>query len=157
MNSTRSIMILLSLVAALGGGGREASALGIGADPDELVRIPTLRLQGRIIAIGWKTHARELPPRPLPRALDLSEIELRAPAGATDAVLVLDGPLTLSGVGPDGARFHRELKLDELVLPLADPDAAGPLALSLPEITGQESSAALQALLRDGALLVPAP
>ncbi len=157
MKSPRSALVLLCLFAALGGWSREAGALIIWADPDELVRIPTLRLQGKILAIGWKTHARELPPRPLPHAQDLSEIELRAPAGATDAVLVLDGPLTLSGVGPDGARFHRELRLGELVLPLADPDAAGPLALSLPAITGQESPAALQALLRDGALLVPAP
>ncbi len=121
-----------------------------GADPDELVKVPGLRLSVRVIAVGWKGHARELPPRPLPHPLESADLRLVAPPGGwTDVVLVLEGPATLWT--EDGAA--RTLWLEDLVIPLDDPDATGPMTLSLPALQGGEP--ALEARLQDGLLLVP--
>lgn len=145
--ASKSLPLLLGLVLL---GLRPAQA-GISiADPDELVKVPGLRLSVRVIAVGWKGHGRELPPRPLPHPLESADLRLVTPPGGwTDVVLVLDGPATLWT--EDGVA--RTLLLDELVIPLDDPDAAGPMTLSLPTLRGDEP--ALEALLKDGLLLVP--
>lgn len=162
--SLRTWILPLSLLGlVLTAGGVPAQA-GISiADPDELVRLPTLnnlRVSGRVIAMGWRGHGRSLPPRALETPVQLGQLVVTPPSrgegdqGWTDLVLILDGPVTVRGVDADGRTRRGVVELDRLVVPLDDPETTGALRLSLPALTGSEDAEALASALRDGVVLV---
>lgn len=139
-------------------------------DPDELIRAPgfsSVRIGGKIKAVGWRGHGRSTTPRPHVAAL--ADLQLSPPPGASDLVLELDGPLIVEGRTEDGDAVRLELDVKQLVVPLEDPDASTiTLDLALPDWLADAAEGglvvkpghplhdALVVSLRDGVLAVPA-
>ena len=88
-----------------------------------LVGSKKITVTGRLAGLRWVGRARPADAAPGP---------LVAPPGDwTDVVLIFDGPVTLAGLTDAGAPWAATLDLGELVVPLEDPDATGPLSLDL--------------------------
>lgn len=139
------LLVLPLLVGAIARGGTSGSGFGTRIT----AQMPTLRLTGKVRAVRWTAVDGHTWTRPLPRPTPLSELQLQAPAGSwADLTLIFDGPAALT----DGFTT-RALALDALTVPLADPDATGPLHLDL-DIADWTSAdpEALTAAVQDAAL-----
>ena len=147
--------VVLACAAVLAGFSPASRGIVVGDDPDELrpvSRVNALRvigLQMKVRGIDW-TGPGHHRPAPAHGLLTLDDT-LTAPAGDwTDVTLTLDGPIEVTVERRDGRVLTFNADLDEVTIPLDDPDGRlFTMALDLPDLLPATAAARAQAV-QDG-------